>query len=41
VYGENGKFYWIVYGARNEIEVEPNKNDVNVNGSGPYLWVNK
>jgi len=40
VYGENGYFHWIVYGTRNEINVEPNKADVNVNGSGPYLWIN-
>jgi hypothetical protein len=39
VYGENGKFYWIVHGSRSEIETEPNKKDVNINGSGPYLWV--
>ena len=35
----NIKFYWIVYGKRNEIEVEPNKTDVNVKGNGPYKWI--
>jgi hypothetical protein len=39
VYGENGGFYWLVHGTRNEVNVEPNKKDVNVNGSGPYLWL--
>jgi hypothetical protein len=38
VYGKNGKFYWIVYGLRNEILVEPNKDSINVNGDGPYKW---
>jgi len=40
VYGENCKFNWIAYGKRLEItNVEPNKNDVSVKGSGPYLWI--
>ena len=40
VYGENCKFYWAVYGKRIEIDnVEPNKDDVSVKGSGPYLWI--
>jgi len=39
VYGNNGKFFWIVHGKRYDIEVEPNKTDVNVNGNGPYLWI--
>jgi hypothetical protein len=40
VYGENSKFYWIVYGKRLEINnIEPNKDDVSVKGSGPYLWI--
>jgi len=39
VYGNNGKFYWVVYGLRSSIEVEPNKTDVSVQGSGPYLWL--
>jgi hypothetical protein len=39
VHGENGEFYWIVYGTRNEIITEPNKTDAKVNGSGPYLWI--
>jgi hypothetical protein len=39
VYGENGEFYWIVQGSRNEIDVDPNKSDVMVKGDGPYLWI--
>ena len=40
VYGENCKFYWTVHGKRLEINnIEPNKNDVSVKGSGPYLWI--
>ena len=40
VYGENGKFHWVVYGKRLSIHnVEPNKGEVKVKGSGPYLWI--
>jgi hypothetical protein len=39
VYGENGKFYWFVFGKRCDINVEVNKNMVNVKGNGPYLWL--
>ena len=39
VYGKNGKFYWVVHGSRGNINVEPNKDDVSVKGSGPYLWL--
>ena len=39
VYGENSRFHWIVYGKRFDIEVEPNKLDVNVKGDGPYLYL--
>jgi hypothetical protein len=38
VYGKNGSFYWTVYGKKNEILTEPNKNDVKVRGNGPYKW---
>ena len=38
VYGENGKFNWLVIGKRHDIEVEPKKNSVYLNGNGPYLW---
>jgi hypothetical protein len=39
VYGKPCKFNWIVYGKRENIEVEPNKKDVILNGSGPYKWI--
>ena len=39
VYGENCKFWWNVYGKRGEVNVEPNKNEVNVKGTGPYKWI--
>lgn len=35
----NIKFYWVVYGKRKEIIVEPNKNEVRVKGYGPYKWI--
>jgi len=39
VYGNNGSFYWHVYGERLQIETEPYKNTVIVNGDGPYKWI--
>jgi hypothetical protein len=39
VYGENGKFYWMVHGKRGDIEIEPLKSETSVKGSGPYLWM--
>jgi hypothetical protein len=39
VYGTNTKFYWVVYGTRNSIIVEPNKDSVDVKGTGPYKWI--
>jgi hypothetical protein len=38
VYGKNGSFYWTVYGKKNEILIEPDKDDVAVYGDGPYKW---
>jgi hypothetical protein len=38
VYGENSEFYWLVHASRNNICVEPNKNDVSIKGFGPYKW---
>jgi hypothetical protein len=40
VYGENCKFHWLVHGKRHDINVEPLKNQVNLNGDGPYRWIN-
>jgi hypothetical protein len=39
VYGENSKFYWIVHGTRNEVEVEPKKSETEVKRVGPYSWI--
>jgi hypothetical protein len=39
VYGENGKFHWLVIGKRHDIVVEPFKTDVVLKGDGPYLWI--
>ena len=39
VFGRPGKFYWHVYGTRNEIVSEPNKKDVVLKGEGPYKWI--
>jgi hypothetical protein len=39
VYGENSKFHWTVYGNRHDINVEPDKDTVNVKGDGPYLYI--
>jgi hypothetical protein len=38
VYGKDGRFYWTVYGKKNDILVETDKNSVNVHGNGPYKW---
>ena len=39
VYGENSKFYWVVYGKRYDIDVEPNKENVTIKGTGPYKYI--
>jgi hypothetical protein len=41
VYGENGRFNWLVHGKRFDIEVEPNKADVNRHGDGPYTYLSR
>ena len=33
-------FNWVVYASRNDIEVEPLKNLVELKGDGPYRWIN-
>jgi hypothetical protein len=38
VFGKNGKFFWIVHGKRQSIDVEPFKKDIQVKGDGPYKW---
>ena len=41
VYGENGKFNWLVMGNRKntKFNIEPLKKDINVKGDGPYKWI--
>jgi hypothetical protein len=39
IYGPKGRVNWIVYGSRGDIEVEPLKSSVNVQGDGPYKWI--
>jgi len=40
VFGNNGKFFWIVYGKRENImNIEPIKDEVDVKGNGPYKWI--
>ena len=39
VYGENARFHWSVHGKRYDIDVEPNRDSVDVKGSGPYLYI--
>jgi hypothetical protein len=39
VFGQNGKFYWLVHGKRHDITTEPDKYTVNVKGDGPYKWI--
>jgi hypothetical protein len=41
VFGSNGSFYWIVYGERQKIDIEPYKNDVKLKGDGPYTYLFK
>ena len=39
VHGKNGSFYWIVYGQRGKVEVEPKKSEAEVVGDGPYKYI--
>ena len=39
VHGKNGSFYWVVYGQRGKVNVEPKKADVDVAGDGPYKYI--
>ena len=38
VYGENCEFFWFVQGKRNNINVEPNKFDIEFEGS---KWIHQ
>lgn len=39
VYGKKCSFYWVVYGERVKINVEPLKIHTSVKGEGPYKWI--
>lgn len=39
VYGAPGLFHWTVFGKRLDIVVQPNKDEVDVKGSGPYTYI--
>ena len=39
VYGTPGDFFWVVYGTRDLINVEPDKDKVLVGGNGPYRYI--
>ena len=39
VYGGNCRFHWLVNGKRLPINVEPAKSEVNLQGNGPYRWI--
>lgn len=39
VYGAPGNFFWLVHASRNNIIVEPNKNEVEIKGDGPYKYI--
>ena len=39
VYGENGRFNWLVHGKRGNIRVECDKTSTHVGGNGPYKYI--
>ena len=39
VFGDNGRFFWVVQASRGEVMVEPLKTEVEIKGNGPYQWV--
>ena len=39
VFGENGRFYWLVHGKRANIETEPLVSETQLKGDGPYKWI--
>lgn len=42
IHAENsGKFFWTVFGKRTSIEVEVSKNDVHIQGDGPYRYASR
>jgi len=38
VHGENGTFNWMAVGKRCDLDCEPLKSSIIVNGNGPYKW---
>ena len=41
VFGDNGKFFWTVFGKRNSLIVEPLKSEYSLKGDGPYTYLTK
>jgi hypothetical protein len=39
VYGNPGKFYWVVHATRHAIEVESYKTNIIIKGNGPYTYI--
>ena len=39
VYGENGRFNWLVHGKRGDLQVECDKHNTTVKGDGPYKYI--
>jgi hypothetical protein len=39
VYGQNGRFFWLVHALRESINVEPLKAETEVKGNGPYKYI--
>jgi hypothetical protein len=39
VYGQNGRFFWLVHALRLPINVEPLKSETVVKGDGPYKYI--
>ena len=39
VFGKNGKFHWTVFATREQINTEPDKSSVTVDGFGPYKYI--
>jgi len=39
VYGDSGSFFWHLYGERAQVNTEPNKEDVELRGEGPYTYL--
>jgi hypothetical protein len=39
IYGDRGLIHWHAFGKRRAIITEINKNDYNIKGNGPYMWI--